>query len=78
MFKLLVKWGYIGYIIRGLIGLKTGLKWHEIGKGMQICDLVAGRNNLITGRNKGDRAGNWAGRKSCRVAGRNHPPYGPQ
>jgi len=62
VFKLLVKWGYIVCIIRGLIGFENGV---EMGKGMQICDLIAGRNNLIAGRNKEGRARNFDSCKSC-------------
>ena len=49
VFKLLVKWGYIVYIIRGLIGFENGV---EMGKGMALAEIrveIAGRNGFYCG-----------------------------
>jgi len=45
-----------------------------MGKGMQICDFIAGRNNLIAGRNKGDRARNCSELNFCTSCGPQPPP----
>ena len=67
--------GFMCGIMRDLIGVENGV---EMGKGMQSSGLIAGRNHLITGRNKVDRAGNCTGLNFCKGCGPQAPRYGPQ